>query len=302
MSAYFLEAFRPKRRLDDAGRPALGAEYSDRMKLHRTIFISDTHLGTRGCKAAMLADFLANNNCRTLYLVGDILDGWQVRNWYWDDAHRRVIDEILFKAATGTRVVYVAGNHDEALRRYAGLNLAGVELHREAIHETADGRKLLVIHGDQFDGIVNYAKWLAHLGDTAYTIALKANDAVHAVRRLFGLPYWSLSQYLKIKVKNAVQFISNFEHALVRAAEAAGVDGVVCGHIHHPAIHQFGKILYCNDGDWIENCSAIVENGLGQLELVYWTEHHGAAVQAQERNVPAATSVRQHGLEPALST
>lgn len=304
MNAYSLESFRPERRLQaEQQRSSFisGAAFSDRMKLHRTIFISDTHLGTRGCKAAMLADFLANNDCRTLYLVGDILDGWQVKSWYWDEAHRRVIDEILFKAASGTRVVYIAGNHDEALRRYAGLILAGVELLREAIHETADGRRLLVIHGDQFDGIVSYAKWLAHLGDTAYTIALRANDMLHAVRKCFGLPYWSLSQYLKTKVKDAVQFISNFEQAVVRAAQAAGTDGVVCGHIHHPAIRNFGDILYCNDGDWIENCSALVENGLGQLELMYWTECADDTC-APERNLPAVAAVRQRTLEPVLST
>ena len=247
------------------------AECSPPTTLHRAIFISDTHLGTPGCKAAMLADFLARNDCRTLYLVGDIIDGWQLRKWYWDDAHRRVIDEILFKAASGTRVIYIAGNHDESLRAYAGLTLAGIELHRDAIHQTADGRRILVIHGDQFDSILTYARWLARFGDTAYSLALQLNDGLFAIRKLFGLPYWSLSQYLKTKVKNAVQFISDFEQAVVRAAGAAGVHGVICGHIHHPVIQDIGGILYCNDGDWVENCTALVEDMAGEIGLIHWT-------------------------------
>jgi UDP-2,3-diacylglucosamine pyrophosphatase LpxH len=305
MNAYSGEFFQPERRLMgewERAAPIRTGLPPDPVRLHRTIFISDTHLGTRGCKAAMLADFLAHNDCRTLYLVGDILDGWQFKNWYWDEAHRRVLDEILFKAASGTRVVYIAGNHDEALRAYAGLTVAGVELQREAIHETADGRRLLVIHGDQFDGIVAYAKWLAHLGDTAYAMALQVNDILHRFRKFLGLPYWSLSNYLKTKVKNAVQFISNFEQTVVRAAAAAGADGVVCGHIHHPVIRTVGGILYCNDGDWIENCTALVENGLGRLELIAWTECAGEGSLAPQRNLPAMAPVRDRLREPALST
>jgi UDP-2,3-diacylglucosamine pyrophosphatase LpxH len=243
-----------------------------RVRRHRTIFISDVHLGTRGCKAELLADFLAHNDCATLYLVGDIVDGWRLkRSWYWNEAHSRVINEILHKARNGTRVIYVPGNHDEDFRGYCGLNLAGVELRLEMIHETADGKRFLVLHGDQFDGVVAYAKWLAHLGDWAYTMALALNTLFNAWRRAFGLPYWSLSAYLKHKVKNAAQFISNFETALAREASERGADGVICGHIHHAELREIGGILYCNDGDWVESCSALTEDAHGCLEIVHWT-------------------------------
>jgi UDP-2,3-diacylglucosamine pyrophosphatase LpxH len=243
-----------------------------RIKRHRTLFISDTHLGTRGCKAELLADFLAHNDCQTLYLVGDIVDGWRLKeSWFWNDAHTRVLDTILHKVEEGTRVVYVPGNHDEFFRGYCGVTLAGVEIREQAIHETADGRRMLVIHGDHFDSIVTYARWLAHLGDTAYTFALMLNDMLNAVRRRLGLPYWSLSAYLKFKVKNAASFISNFEEALAREARERHVDGVVCGHIHHAEIRDIGGVLYCNDGDWVESCTALTEDVRGRLEIVRWT-------------------------------
>jgi len=243
-----------------------------RVRRHRTLFISDTHLGTRGCKAELLADFLAHNDCDTLYLVGDIVDGWRLRrSWFWNDTHSRVVNLILRKVEEGTRVIYVPGNHDEVLRDYAGLILAGVELRREAIHRTADGRDLLVLHGDQFDGIVTYAKWLALLGDHAYTVALALNEILNSTRRRLGMPYWSLSAYLKLKVKNAAKFITNFEAAIVREAKRRGVEGVVCGHIHHAQIRSMEGILYCNDGDWVESCTALAEDAKGRLEIVNWT-------------------------------
>ncbi len=261
-----------------------------RLRRHRTIFVSDTHLGTRGAKAELLHDFLIHNESDTLFLVGDIIDGWRLtRRWYWSAAHSRVLDEILRKVKNGTRVVFVPGNHDEAFRPYCGVTLAGVELQTECVHVTADGRKLLVMHGDRFDGIVTYAKWLAHLGDTAYEIALKANTVVSAVRRVLGLPYWSLSAYLKHKVKNAASFISNFEQALAKEARDRGADGVVCGHIHHPEIKDIGGILYCNDGDWVESCTALTETVGGQLEIVQWV--HSAA--EQERFVATARALRK---------
>jgi UDP-2,3-diacylglucosamine pyrophosphatase LpxH len=238
---------------------------------HRTIFISDTHLGTRGCKATQLADFLTHNACDTLYLVGDIVDGWRLKcRWYWPESHNRVIAEILHKIDAGTRVVYVPGNHDEALRRFCGRSFAGIECIREAAHETADGLRLLVLHGDQFDGVLACAKWLAHLGDQAYTIALKLNEVVSATRRVLGLPYWSLSAYLKAKVKNAVLYISNFQETVAREARMRGFDGAVCGHIHHAAIERIGGVLYLNDGDWVESCSAVVEDFSGQLSILRW--------------------------------
>jgi len=238
---------------------------------HRTIFISDVHLGTRGCKADALADFLARNSCHTLFLIGDIVDGWRLkRRWFWPEAHSRVLREILHKVDTGTRVIYVPGNHDEAFRDYWGRNIAGVEVMREAIHQTADGKRLLVVHGDQFDGVIACAKWLAHLGDWAYTLALQLNEAFSAVRRDLGLPYWSLSAYLKQKVKNAVEYVCRFQDAVAREARTRGFDGVVCGHIHHAAIERIEGILYLNDGDWVESCTALVEDAGGTLEILRW--------------------------------
>ena len=274
--------------------PALPKPAPHRIRRHRAIFISDLHLGTRGCKAALLSDFLAHNDCETLYLVGDIVDGWRLKRcWYWDDAHGEVLNAILKKVEDGTRVVYVPGNHDEAFRAYCGVLLAGVELRHEASHAAADGRRFLVVHGDHFDGIVTYAKWLAHLGDKAYDWALVLNDIVAAVRRRLGLPYWSLSAYLKRRVKNAAVFISNFEQALAREAKARGFDGVVCGHIHHAEMKTVGGVLYCNDGDWVESCTALTEDMRGRLEIVHWTQ-----LVAEESVLPAIRGAR---LAPAFA-
>jgi UDP-2,3-diacylglucosamine pyrophosphatase LpxH len=243
-----------------------------RTRRHRTIFISDTHLGTRGCKADLLADFLTHNDCRVLYLVGDIVDGWSLKKgWFWTEAQSAVLNLILRKVEEGTRVIYVPGNHDEAFRDYCGVSLAGVELRFEAIHETADGRALLVVHGDHFDAVVTYARWLAHLGDRAYTLALILNDVLNAVRRRLGLPYWSLSAYLKYKVKNAASFISDFENALAREARTRNMDGVVAGHIHHAQTKWIDGVLYCNSGDWVESCTALTEDAQGRMEIVRWT-------------------------------
>jgi UDP-2,3-diacylglucosamine pyrophosphatase LpxH len=246
------------------------ATRSHAFRHHRTIFISDTHLGTRGCKADMLADFLVHNSCDTLYLVGDIIDGWQFRRWYWSEAQERCVAEVLKKVDDGTRVIYVPGNHDEFLRSYVGRSVAGIEVVREAIHTTAGGMHLLVLHGDQFDGVIGCAKWLAHVGDHAYTLALRLNDGLHGIRRGLGLPYWSLSAYLKRAVKNAVEYVSRYEEIVARAAAQRGVDGVICGHIHQAEMRQIGNILYLNDGDWVESCSALVEDALGNLEILRW--------------------------------
>ncbi|HVV63857.1 MAG TPA: UDP-2,3-diacylglucosamine diphosphatase [Rhizomicrobium sp.] len=255
------------------GRTARHARTAQRPRArrrHRAIFISDTHLGTRGCKAELLADFLARNACDTLYLVGDIVDGWQFKRWRWSEAQDRCVAEVLRMIDEGTRVVYVPGNHDEFLRSYVGRSVAGVAVVRDAIHVTASGLRLLVIHGDQFDGVIGCAKWLAHLGDRAYSLALRLNDGLHAARRALGLPYWSLSAYLKRAVKNAVEYVSRYEEIVARAAAARGVDGVVCGHIHHAEIRRIGEVLYLNDGDWVESCSALVEDASGNLEILRW--------------------------------
>ena len=241
------------------------------LRSHRTIFISDTHLGTRGCKAEALADFLAHNACGTLFLVGDIIDGWQLkRRWYWNEAQSRVVGEILAKVDNGTRVIFVPGNHDEFARDYVGRLFAGIEVAGETVHETADGKRLLVLHGDRFDGVIATAKWLAHLGDWAYGVALSWNEVLFKVRKALGLPYWSLSAWLKHKVKNAVEYISRFEEAVAEEAARRGVDGVVCGHIHHAEIRRIGGVLYLNDGDWVESCSALVEDARGNLEILRW--------------------------------
>jgi UDP-2,3-diacylglucosamine pyrophosphatase LpxH len=240
-------------------------------RLHRTIFISDTHLGTKGCKAEALADFLAHNECATLFLVGDIVDGWQLkRRWFWNEAHAQVLAEILRKVDNGTRVIFVPGNHDEFARDYAGRLFGGIEIINETVHETADGKKFLVLHGDRFDGVITNAKWLAHFGDWAYGVTLSWNDLLFKARKAFGLPYWSLSAWLKHKVKNAVEYICAYEEIVAAEARRRGVDGVVCGHIHHAEIRMIGDVLYLNDGDWVESCSALVEDARGNMEILRW--------------------------------
>ena len=256
-----------------AAPPRTSAARTDtsRFGRHRTIFISDTHLGTRGCKAEALADFLVHNECETLFLVGDIVDGWQMkRRWYWTAAQDRVVAEILRKVDHGTRVIFVPGNHDEFARDYAGRLFGGIEIVNEAIHQGADGKHYLVLHGDRFDGVITSAKWLAHLGDRAYGLMLRANTLLFAVRKRMGLPYWSLSQWLKHKVKNAVEYISRFEEVVAAEAARRGVDGVVCGHIHHAEIRRIGDVLYLNDGDWVESCTALVEDARGHMEILRW--------------------------------
>ena len=238
---------------------------------HRTIWISDVHLGTAGCKAEFLLDFLRHHESDTLYLVGDIIDGWQLKKgWTWRQSHNDVVQKILRKSRKGTRVVYVPGNHDEFARAYVEHAFGGIEVVYEATHVTADGKRLLVTHGDLFDGVIQHAKWLAHLGDSLYIMILALNHWFNRLRARFGFPYWSLSQYLKHKVKNAVSFISAYEEALVNEARRRGYDGVVCGHIHKAEIRTIGGILYCNDGDWVESLTALVESHEGKLEIIEW--------------------------------
>jgi UDP-2,3-diacylglucosamine pyrophosphatase LpxH len=240
---------------------------------YRTVWISDIHLGTRGCNAAMLIDFLDSVDSDTLYLVGDIIDGWRLRrSWYWPAPHNDIVRRILKRVRRGTRVVFVPGNHDESFRQFSGMNFGGVEVRRKATHITADGRKLLVIHGDEFDAVVMYARWLAFLGDAAYELLLHANRWVNMVRRRMGLPYWSLSMHAKKKVKNAVEFISRFEETVAHAVESRGFDGVVCGHIHTADMRRIGNVDYYNDGDWVESCTALVEHPCGRMEILRWAD------------------------------
>lgn len=239
----------------------------------RSIWISDLHLGTSGCQAKRLLQFLKATESETLYLVGDIIDGWQLkRRWYWDQTHNNVIQNLLKKAKKGTKVIFVPGNHDEAARQFIGLEFGGIQVRDELIHVTADGKRMLVIHGDRFDGVIACAKWLAYLGDNMYTVILKFNQIFNHWRARAGLPYWSLSQYLKLKVKNAVSYITKFEDALADEARKRNLDGVICGHIHKPEIRDIDGVLYCNDGDWVESLSALVEDADGQLRLITWRD------------------------------
>ncbi len=240
---------------------------------YRAVFISDIHLGTAGCQAHALLDFLKSHESDYLYLIGDIVDGWQLkRNWYWPQAHNDVVQKLLRKARKGTRVVFVPGNHDEFARKYLGHDFGGIEVVEDCIHTTADGRRLWVTHGDYFDAVIQCAKWLAYLGDSAYEFTLKLNRHLNSLRARLGLPYWSLSKYLKLKVKRAVSFIGDFEQAVAREARRRGVQGVVCGHIHHAELRDIDGILYANDGDWVESLTALVEHADGRLEILDWSE------------------------------
>lgn len=240
---------------------------------YRTVWISDIHLGTRGCNVELLIDFLDHVDCETLYLVGDIIDGWRLKKkFYWPDSHNDIIWRILKRAKRGTRIVYIPGNHDEMFRQFTGLKFGGVEIRRSAIHETADNRRLLVLHGDEFDAVMLAHRWLAFAGDAAYEFLMRLNWLVNKVRRKLGLPYWSLSKMAKHKVKNAVEFISRFEELVAKAARNRGVDGVVCGHIHTADMREIKGIQYYNDGDWVEGCTALVELDNGEMEILHWAD------------------------------
>src|SRR5882757_782381 len=203
----------------------------------RALFISDVHLGAKGCQAERLLDFMRDHEADVIYLVGDIVDGWQLKSgWYWPQAHNDVVQKLLRKARKGSRIYYIPGNHDEFLRDFYGTHFGGIEVVESIIHCTADGRRFLVIHGDLFDVVIRHARWLALLGDKAYDLAISLNTHFNAIRRALGLPYWSLSQWVKLKVKNAVNFIGEFEHTLSTEALRHGVNGVICGHIHHAVI------------------------------------------------------------------
>lgn len=240
---------------------------------YRTIFISDLHLGSKGCQSSMLLDFLRNTRSDYLYLVGDIIDGWRLKNkWFWPQEHNDVVQKILRKARHGTKVYYVSGNHDELVRKFVPINLGEVNIVNEVIHITADNKKLLILHGDKFDAIIRVAPWLAHLGDYAYDFALWINVTLNKIRKKLGYKYWSLSKFLKLKVKKAVSYINRYEEVVANYAFKKNMNGVVCGHIHHASDKIIGDVHYYNDGDWVENCSALVEHFDGKLELIYWKD------------------------------
>nr|WP_114184051.1 UDP-2,3-diacylglucosamine diphosphatase [Microvirga aerophila] len=258
---------------------------------YRALFISDLHLGTKGCQSRALLDFLRKVDADTIYLVGDIVDGWKLKSaWYWPQEHNDIVQKLLRKVRKGVRLIYIPGNHDEFLRDYLGTLLGGIELSECAIHQTADGRRFLVIHGDTFDVVVRHARWLALLGDWAYETALVISGHVNHLRRRLGFTYWSLSQWAKLKVKSAVNYIGDYEHALVTEAMRCGVDGIICGHIHHAAIRDLAGITYVNTGDWVESCTAVVEHYDGSLELIHWLDvQHGSGGSSTLQAEPTQT-------------
>ncbi|BCJ91347.1 UDP-2,3-diacylglucosamine hydrolase [Terrihabitans soli] len=260
----------------------------------RTLFISDIHLGTKGCQAELFLDFLRVHDADTFYLVGDIVDGWRLRSgWYWPQTHNDVVQKLLRKGRAGAKIVYIPGNHDEFLRDYYGSHFGGIDVVEQAIHEGADGRKYLVVHGDFFDMVVRHAKWLALLGDWAYVFALGVSTYINFFRRKLGLTYWSLSAWAKLKVKNAVNFISEFEDTLSKEAERLGVQGVICGHIHHAALRDMDSgIRYINTGDWVESCTAVAENYDGTFEIIRWTPIRLLQDDQEQAQLAAPTAAR----------
>lgn len=243
----------------------------DGPRVCRALFLSDLHLGTKGAQAERVLDFLNRVEADAIYLVGDIIDGWRLRRkWFWPQSHNDVAQAILRRARDGVRIVYLPGNHDEVMRDFFGIHFGGIEVIDEVVHEAADGKRYLVIHGDQFDMVVRHARWLAFLGDIGYRTAMWANVYVNLVRRRLGFSYWSLSAWLKGRVKTAVNYVGEFEKALVDAANQAGADGVICGHIHTAAMADMDGTAYVNTGDWVESCTAVIENADGTFEIVDW--------------------------------
>ena len=254
-------------------RPAEAAVVSSHPeRRYRTIWISDFHLGWRACEADRLLDFLKNHDADNWYLVGDIIDGWVLkRAWNWPQSHNDVIQKLLRKVRKGARVVCIPGNHDEFLHDFLHLSFGGIVVLPDAMHETADGRRIWTLHGDEFDSIVHYAPWLTILGNNGYDLMILVGRALHRLRRWIGFPEWSLSSYVKQRVKNIIKFITDYEHALMREARRHGANGVVCGHIHKAEIKEVDGLTYYNTGDWVESCTAVVEDFDGRMDLVKWT-------------------------------
>ena len=236
------------------------------MEYYRSVFISDVHLGTKMCQAELLLDFLKTFECDNLYLVGDLIDGWALsKNFFWPQSHNDVIQKILRKGRKGTKIYYIAGNHDEFLRVFAPQMFGNIVIEDTVIHTTVDGRKIMVLHGDQFDVIVNKMKWLSHLGSWAYDVSIMLNTVIAKIRNTFNLPYWSLSAWAKYKVKKAVNFISDYEESLLNYAKSKSASGIICGHIHHPNIRDINGLTYMNCGEWVESCTALIEDKDGNF-------------------------------------
>jgi UDP-2,3-diacylglucosamine pyrophosphatase LpxH len=267
---------------------------------YRTIFLSDIHLGSKAAKADYLLDFLRHHEAETIVLVGDIVDGWRLKkSWYWPQDCNDVVQKLLRKARKGTRIIYIPGNHDEFLRDFPGVHFGGIEVARKMVHEAADGRRYLVLHGDEFDVVVRHARFIAHLGDWAYDAAISINWALNIVRRRIGMPYWSFSAWAKNRVKQAVNFIGEFQRVVVDEARRHDVDGIVCGHIHHAVIEEMDGITYINTGDWVESCTAVVETFDGEMKLVTWRVLSGQAVPTVAALPAPVEGERAGQLEPA---
>ncbi len=263
---------------------------------YRSLWVSDVHLGRPGCQAELLADFLHRHDCERLYLVGDIIDGWKLRqNWYWPQSHANVVREILSKAERGTLVHYITGNHDEFLRRYIdhAMHFGNISIANEAVHHTADGRRLLVLHGDAFDMITRYFRRVAIAGDSAYHGLMRANVVINRMRARFDKPQWSLSAYAKHQVKRAVNFVSAFEDAVARDCRRRGLDGVICGHIHHAEIRGIHGVTYYNCGDWMESCTALAEDMNGRFEILRWSDLHEGEQAVSDKVTPIPTRPRR---------
>lgn len=262
----------------EAGVQAQPAQPAQPRKTHhRAIFLSDIHLGTKGCQAALLLSFLKVHTCDRLYLVGDIVDGWRLKaSFHWPQAHTDVMRRFLTLAKRGAKVIYVTGNHDEFLRRYSDLEIGNLRLVDHAEHVGARGERLRVIHGDEYDVVTRYHRWLAFAGDVGYTFLLRLNRHLNALRARFGRGYWSLSAWAKQRVKKAVSYVSDFESAVAHHCSQQGFDGVVCGHIHHAEIRPVGGVTYVNCGDWVESCTALVETMDGEFRVIRWAEEAAA--------------------------
>ena len=254
----------------------------------RTLFISDIHLGSKASKADFLLDFLRVHDADTIFLVGDIVDGWRLkRSWYWPQNCNDVVQKLLRKGRKGARIVYVPGNHDDFLRDFPGVHFGGIEVAQNFIHEAADGKRYLILHGDEFDVVVRNARFIAHLGDWAYDAAIALNVWIARLRRALGLPYWSFSAWAKLQVKRAVNFIGEFQRVVADEARRHEVDGVICGHIHHAVIEDVDGITYINTGDWVESCTAVVEHFDGTMELIRWP-----SVEASKPSAPALVPIQ----------
>ncbi len=265
---------------------------------YRTIFLSDIHLGTRQCQAEMLLDFIRQSSCDRLFLVGDIVDGWKMkRGWWWPQSHNDVVQKILRLGRKGTRITYIPGNHDDRVRDFCGVHFGGVEVARDAVHVTADGRRFLVVHGDEFDGVLRHSGVAAIAGDIGYRLLLRLNLAIAALRRRFGFGYWSLSASLKSRSARALAYVDAFERLLAAEAARRGLDGVICGHIHKAGLREIDGITYANDGDWVESCTALVEHLDGRLEILDWAALGSTALARRSRESRATEPIE----EPAFA-